>query len=123
MPAGGDKGRYLKDFLEVSAIPARNLIFVDDKPRNVQSVDSAFTGSRWNHIEFRYGAADERVQSFDPRLADFQWGYFKQHQVFLSDQEAYWMMEDEAAHRIRSSCSQAIAEKGCDGAVGNPLHP
>jgi hypothetical protein len=93
MPKGGDKGRYLRAFLEASGIQAEQLIFIDDKLRNVQSVDAAFgLQSALPHIEFRYGAADAKVHQFNPDLAEFEWNYFMDHSVFITDEEARAMM-------------------------------
>jgi FMN phosphatase YigB (HAD superfamily) len=87
LPSGFEKGKALKEFLKRTHLKPVKIIFLDDKLYNVESVDSAMLANGVESQAFRYGAADEKVNSFDPRVANFQYHYFLLHQVFLSDEE------------------------------------
>ena len=85
---GQDKGNTLLKFLKVSRQNPEKIIFIDDKLHNVESVDTALRAAGIENVEFRYGAADERVKNFDSQLANFEFHYFLLHKVFLNDEEA-----------------------------------
>ena len=85
---GEDKGNVLVKFLSVSKQSSEKIVFIDDKLHNVESVDTALNAAEIENIEFRYGAADERVKSFDSQLANFEFHYFLLHKVFLDDKKA-----------------------------------
>lgn len=85
---GGDKGTVLVEFLKLAKISARSLVFIDDKIKNVESVDNALKANSIRGTEFRYGAADARVQSFDSRIANIELVYFLKYRQFMSDETA-----------------------------------
>lgn len=85
---GVDKGPALIAFLKQLNLRPSHVIFVDDKVNNVDSVSKALGQANIPHIAFRYGAADGRVKSFDPAIAEIQLNYFRQYRRFLSDEQA-----------------------------------
>lgn len=93
LPAGLEKGPTLLQFLHDRNLHPTQIIFVDDKLTNVQSVDASLTEARIPAIAIRYGAADLRVKNFDKDLAAFEYDYFLNTGVFLSDDDAYRMLK------------------------------
>lgn len=88
MDKEGDKGEYLVSFLKQAGSNVTNVIFVDDKIGNVQSIENALNKTNLNHVSFRYGAADPEVQSFRADIAGLEWNYFLQSGNFLNDTSA-----------------------------------
>ena len=85
---GSEKGSSLVNFINASKLDPKKIVFIDDKPNNVKSVDAALNEAGIENIEFRYGAADERVRNFDSKIASFEYHYFLLHKVFISDEKA-----------------------------------
>lgn len=86
-----NKGLVLAKFLEAVGRNPSRLIFVDDKLKHVKNMDAVF--SKIANINFRYGAADERVNSFSPAIANKQWELFENEGVLVSDDEAKKLLE------------------------------
>jgi phosphoserine phosphatase len=80
-----NKGHSLAEFLAVTGLEPKRIVFVDDGLRNVQCVETTMQDLGIECHGFRYGAADEDREQFDPEIADLQWE--KLHKI-LSDQEA-----------------------------------
>lgn len=85
------KGPTLVKFLmdKIHYSPKR-IVFIDDKKRNVDSVEQALVDLKkripgLEHISYRYGAADATVAAFRPDIAELQ---FKHISNLLSDPEA-----------------------------------
>lgn len=83
-----NKGEVLMNFLKAARIKANSIVFVDDKLHNVEDVNQALSRQGLPHIEFRYGAADAKVSSFNPEIGDVQWKIFLQTGKILNDQQA-----------------------------------
>ena len=62
---GHDKGRALVQFLKEINFEPKRVVFVDDKPKNVESVAQALKDRGIDHACFRYGAADSKVLQFE----------------------------------------------------------
>jgi len=92
LPAGAEKGKVLIQFLKQAHLNPSRVLFIDDKVHNVQSVDMALTQVKIKSLSLRYGAADAKVKSFNPALADFEHQYFLRYRLFLSDEAALQMM-------------------------------
>ena len=100
-----DKGAALRQFVEQSGISFKKVLFIDDKNSNVQSVETAFSGSSVVNVNFRYGAADPKVKGFNPKIADAQWQYFMRDDVFLSDETALQKIQSgEEISELTLSC-------------------
>lgn len=89
---GQDKGTILKRFLEKNNVAHKKIVFVDDKQRNVDAVDRAFDGTTTPCVCFRYGAADEKVRRFDPKIAEMQRQWYGR---ILSDEAAARLVENQ----------------------------
>lgn len=62
-----DKGVLLKEFLTQINYKPLKIVFIDDKEKHVKNVEKALAGFA-PYIGFRYGAADEKVKSFNEDL-------------------------------------------------------
>ena len=66
----------------------KRIIFADDKTYHASNVGKAFKNSGIEVKSLRYGAADVRVHSYDSAVADFEWRFFLNKGVILSDEQA-----------------------------------
>lgn len=82
-----NKGLVLATVFEKLQIKPRKLIFVDDKVKHVNNMDAVFAQKGHTNINFRYGAADERVKAFDAQLSEFQWDIFSRFGELAPDEE------------------------------------
>lgn len=71
---GGMLVRLLAD-PRVTFKPSK-IIFVDDKKRNVDSVEESLEKAGIPHVSYRYGAADSEVKAFNPEIAAVQLSFF-----------------------------------------------
>lgn len=68
-----DKGKTLLCFLDTIDYYPKQIIFIDDKVKNVQSVEAALTQQQIPCICIRYSRCDEKVHNFDPAKAQAQY--------------------------------------------------
>ncbi len=85
---GNNKGTILVKLLKYLNYKPGRILFVDDKLKNVTNVDNALKAASILSFAYRYSFTDEKVAAFDSRLADFQYQYFLNHRVVLTDKEA-----------------------------------
>jgi len=97
---GKNKGLVLRDFLNQLHIEPRRLIFIDDKEKNVKNMDAEFSNGPFANINYRYGAADERVKAFSADIAELQWAYFVQEGILISDKVAREMLDNSGLHAV-----------------------
>ncbi len=90
---GNNKGTILVELMNKVDFHPERVLFVDDKVKNVTNVDKALNDVSIPSFAFRYGAADETVKAFDARLADFEYDYFVENGVVLSDRQAKQLMK------------------------------
>lgn len=83
-----NKGLVLAQFFKEKGIKHRQVIFVDDKEGHVKNMEAIFASNGIANLNFRYGAADEKVKAFRPEIADVQWAHFEKTGEILSDDEA-----------------------------------
>ena len=83
-----NKGVVLAQILKLNGINPQRLIFVDDKEKHVRNMDAALAHFSFENINYRYGAADAHVHSFNPEIADIQQAHFKSTNTILSDEAA-----------------------------------
>lgn len=93
---GLSKGTMLANELRANRLPSR-VVFIDDKEKHVHSVDDALNAFPLTHFEFRYGAADSKVKSFSPQIAEVELSYFQRKGILLTDEEAEAILSDESA--------------------------
>lgn len=71
------KGEMLVKLLERIQLSPKKIVFVDDKQRNVDSVEKSLNElGGILHTSMRYGAADSKVAAFDAKLAGVQFQFF-----------------------------------------------
>lgn len=86
--SGQDKGTSLIKFLQHFRLSPKKVLFIDDLSKNVHSVEAALTKAQIDVLNVRYGALDEKVKSFNPKLTLVEWGIFSKYQVLITDDEA-----------------------------------
>lgn len=88
-----NKGLVLKNIVDqLKKTQFKRIIFVDDKVHHAVNVDKAFENSGIEVKSLRYGAADEKVHSYNAAIADFEWSHFLNTGIILSDKEASSLM-------------------------------
>lgn len=86
------KGEMLVKFFQLARLSPKKIIFVDDKQRNVDSVEKSLNElGGVSHTSMRYGAADDKVASFDSKIAGVQFFYFGK---VLTDKAASAILRD-----------------------------
>lgn len=80
-----DKGVVLNEFMAKTGMKPKRVVFVDDVKKNIEVVDKALASNGIECLCVRYGAADKRVKSFNPAIADIQLANLEQN---LSDEDA-----------------------------------
>ncbi|MBA2727820.1 MAG: DUF2608 domain-containing protein [Parachlamydiaceae bacterium] len=82
---------------------AKMVVFIDDKLKQVQSVDAFLEEKQIDHICYWYCATDSKADKFDPDIANIQL-YF-----FLSSNGAL-VLSDEMARALQQENSKMLAE-------------
>lgn len=80
-----EKGPVLRAFLKKMKTPPKKIVLIDDKMSHIENVALAMESLHIPFVGIRYGGADEKVKSFDPKIADMQWKYFEK---ILTDEQA-----------------------------------
>lgn len=93
-----DKGEVLDMFLKMmkrkSKFSPANVVFIDDKMKNVSAVDAALAKVGLECDCIRYGYLDAQVKKFDPKVADIEYKNM-----------GATIMDDAAARAVLSSKS------------------
>jgi hypothetical protein len=84
------KGDVLLAFLAKVGLRPKRVLFIDDKEKNVVSVERSLTSAAIPHVVFRYGAADPRVSRFRADVADMQYQWWRR---ILSDDAAQDLLD------------------------------
>ena len=75
-----DKGEMLINWLKQSKYRPKKIIFIDDKLKNLHSVEKALHNRDYPFIGIRYGYADEQVHNFSlESITDEQKQFFTAH--------------------------------------------
>jgi phosphoserine phosphatase len=69
---GQNKGVYLTKYLELNSLDFDKVVFIDDKRKNLEAVESVVENLGKTFIGLRYAALDEKVKSLDPNIASIQ---------------------------------------------------
>jgi hypothetical protein len=72
-----DKGEILHYFFDIMDYHPETVIFIDDKMKNIVSVEKALEAHCIPFIGIRYSGCDDRVKNFDPAKSDAQWQELK----------------------------------------------
>lgn len=94
--SGQDKGKSLIKLFRYLRLAPKKVLFIDDLQKNVQSVETALTKSQITITNIRYGAADEKVNFFNPNITLVEWGIFKKYGVLIGDPEAIKILTKSA---------------------------
>jgi FMN phosphatase YigB (HAD superfamily) len=89
---GIEKGPALIAYLNRLKIAPKKIVVIDDKMNHIQNIAKALEQLEMDFIGIRYGGADEKVKSFNPKIAELQWEHF---QKILSDEQALHLMQLE----------------------------
>lgn len=83
------KGSALIALLERVNLKPKKILFIDDKLSHVEDLESTLAPLDIDFVGIRYSKADNRVNSFDPQIADLQMELFPR---FVSDEEAFELL-------------------------------
>ncbi|MEX1013517.1 MAG: DUF2608 domain-containing protein [Waddliaceae bacterium] len=89
--AGTHKGEAFHKMLDLSQVKPNSVLFIDDRPSDLKSVEEVCEREGIEFIGLRYGFVDQKVEDFDYRVTNIQ---FDQMVNIISD---------EAAKRILNS--------------------
>jgi hypothetical protein len=87
---GIDKGPALVAYLKKLKEMPRQIVAIDDKLAHLESIAAAVEPLGIIFVGIRYSGADERVKSYNPRIADLQWEHFYR---ILSDEQALHLLK------------------------------
>jgi tetratricopeptide (TPR) repeat protein len=82
------KGQVLGEFLDIMHLTPKKIIFFDDRPEYVTSVQEEMKKRGIPFQGFIYKGMDTLPQNIDQNILDYQLQYLKEHDEFISDQEA-----------------------------------
>lgn len=91
-----EKGPVLSAFIKRMKTPPKKIVLIDDKMSHIQNVALAIESLHIPFVGIRYGGADEKVKSFDPKIADMQWEYFEK--ILTDEQAQQLLLIREAKH-------------------------
>ena len=83
---GKNKAEVLKGFFEKIKFKPKKIVFIDDKHKNVLSLEPFCDKENIKYFGLRYGFMDKKVRNFDPDLALIQKKNF--NKKILTDEEA-----------------------------------
>ena len=86
---GVDKGSVLIKFLEITGIEPKHIIFIDDKLKQVKSVEKSCLENNIPFTGIRYGHCDEAISNFSKEISDLQKAFYS---PLLSDSKARGMI-------------------------------
>lgn len=93
--AGLAKGEILKQFLHHANFKPKKIIFIDDKLKNLESVEAFCAQENIGFTGFEYVASKNKSQAkLDIERAKFQYQYLEKEHKWLSDREADKKMEN-----------------------------
>jgi len=81
-----DKGDTLLCFLDTIGYHPKKIIFIDDKLKNIHSVETALMRRQIPFIGIRYSGCDEQVHNFDPIKAQEQYIHLQSQNALLMQQ-------------------------------------
>ena len=93
------KGQALVEFLSRIGWKPQRVVFVDDLLKHNQTVNASLDQTGIENYEFRYGAADSKVQAFSTAVANMEFRVFHScDQELISDSTALGMVLSGAFH-------------------------
>ncbi len=89
---GIEKGPVLIAYLKKLKKMPKRVIAIDDRLSNVENMGAAVESLGIDYIGVRYGKTDEKVKSFNPKIANIQLAHFEK---ILSDEQALHLLKLE----------------------------
>lgn len=86
-----NKGVILSNFMVQAKLEPKQLVFVDDKVKHVTNMEEVFSKTMIPNINYRYGAADKKVQKYSQEIADTELALFEDQGILLSDEDSQAM--------------------------------
>ncbi|MDG1436829.1 MAG: DUF2608 domain-containing protein [Rickettsiaceae bacterium] len=83
-----DKGSVIVDFLKQLNKNYKNIVFVDDRIKNLISVQNALQGYDINYLGIHYTELKDKNEILHQDIADKQFQVLRQEHIWLSDDEA-----------------------------------
>jgi hypothetical protein len=87
-----EKGPALLAYLKKLKKMPKRIVAIDDRLNHIENIAAAVEPLGIDYVGIRYGKADERVKSFDPKIAAMQLEHFNK---ILSDEEALHLLNLE----------------------------
>lgn len=92
--SGTPKGSALNKLLDILDLHPEHVLFINDKLSHVLDLESGLIQRNIPFAGLRYAYSDERVENFNPKIADVQWKYSNFGKI-LSDDEAQEILSKE----------------------------
>jgi len=90
--AGCDKGECLKSFFSVTKKQPSKIVFIDDRTKNIASLQKMCKQEKIPFVGIRYGGADESVKNFRKDIVDAQLYVLQKFDKVISDKKAEKML-------------------------------
>jgi FMN phosphatase YigB (HAD superfamily) len=99
LTCGVPKGEVLQAFLAYAGLAPQKIIFIDDKRKNLESVEKTAESLSIPFVGIEYTAVkDAKEEPLDKARAEFQFEVLEKEQKWLSDQEAEVRMKNNHGH-------------------------
>ncbi|MFH0898372.1 MAG: DUF2608 domain-containing protein [bacterium] len=97
------KGEVLAEFLDVTKLEPKKVIFIDDRIHYVQSVHNEMQKRGIDFKGYVYRAIDALPQVFDQKILDYQLKHLKEHDEFISDEQVKLALSRNRKESTRES--------------------
>lgn len=87
-PKVSTKGELLRAFFEKAKWKPKKVIFIDDRIKNLQSVEKALNEAGIEHCGFHYHGVNSLPTNFDAEIAELQYSHLLKTNEWLSDEQA-----------------------------------
>jgi len=88
---GSHKGTAFCTFLEKSGYLPKHVLFINDKASHIREIETACGERNISFTGLRYGYLDEKVASFQEKVAELQ---FEQFGKFLTNEDAHQLLNN-----------------------------
>lgn len=85
---GKNKGHCLEEFLAITRLTPKKILFIDDQIKALQEVETILAKNNINYIGIRYSYLDFKSKVFNSEVAEAQLSHFRKTGRLLSDNEA-----------------------------------
>lgn len=91
---GYPKGQVIRAFLKQIEWTPSNILFVDDRLDYINSVEEELEKENIPHTSFHYTAVVDHISPINEKLADFQFNYLLETDIWLNDEKALKKMNE-----------------------------